>query len=597
MAKVKLSQTMEEALSYLGRSAYRAHMEPERRTLEALERRGMIQWNMEAFTSRVHDSTRLWEITLYGWAWLKENLDQDRPADAGRLTVEEALADTVVDVEQGGDIVHMYSAEEFDARIKSAARYGNGLLVHPEHDPSGITAAMVKAGLAKSDGCPTEEYASYRLTALGLERAGLPVSAAVAALGEDTDATRYTGTVRTAGRTSVVADFPEYPVQERVRVAVPEGHGLEIGSRVLIDSRGFWVVPMDEAAAEDVEPFESPAVFLAAPNVSEAGFRAVRSALNKPYGRIPGTVKTATVEALARRGWAELAPVHLVHDSDASSEGFRRGYDWVLTRQAFGSCGRSPVADPGRLTKEEALAEAYAEDFAADSAAMRYVAIVRTCGQDSVGVELEATDAPSGPRAVVLVPKGHHLQPEDRILVNGSLELVDGLEADVPLPRRVPGATNPPNMAADPEAPRRDGWLPEVPAEAYGPDSVPLDEPVTGTAADQLRDDLYVDRAAWRASSAGFHRLGQMMGEQVRQRNVRLEALVTGFRMAFQPGGDDPREADTVRGDDTLPMVYQGVRVPDDIAENWHGVAAISWSRGVQAAAVAVLNANRKTEN
>lgn len=349
----------------------------------------------------------------------------------------------------------------------------------------------------------------------------------------------------------------------------------------------------------DTEPFESPAVFLAAPNVSEAGFRAVRSALNKPYGRIPGTVKTATVEALARRGWAELAPVYLVHDSDASSEGFRRGYDWVLTRQAFGSCGRSPVADPGRLTKEEALAEAYAEDFAADSAAMRYAAIVRTCGQDSVGVELEATDAPSGPRAVVLVPKGHHLQPGDRILVNGSLELVDGLEADVPLPRRVPGATLEAEFKGNGHIP------PEVRERQESAYREMLGEPLYGSAADAVAQErdaaedtgLYVDRDAWRASSAGFHRLGQMMGEQVRQRNVRLEALVTGFRMAFQPGGDDPREADTVRGDDTLPMVYQGVRVPDDIAENWHGVAAISWSRGVQAAAVAVLNANRKTGN
>jgi hypothetical protein len=97
----KLSQTMEEALVYLGRGAYRAHLEPEKRTLLALERRGMIRWSTNAELGalgeyRVHDTTLLWTVTLDGWAFLKAAYGMDRPADAGRLTVEEAL-DSVED--------------------------------------------------------------------------------------------------------------------------------------------------------------------------------------------------------------------------------------------------------------------------------------------------------------------------------------------------------------------------------------------------------------------------------------------------------------------------------------------------------------------
>jgi len=92
MTKIKLSDTMEEALVYLGRGVYRAHLEPGNRTLAALESRGMIVWHTEAFTSPVHDSTRLWNVTLAGWAWLADQ-GIDRPADAGRMTLEEAWSD------------------------------------------------------------------------------------------------------------------------------------------------------------------------------------------------------------------------------------------------------------------------------------------------------------------------------------------------------------------------------------------------------------------------------------------------------------------------------------------------------------------------
>src|SRR5690242_10811867 len=97
----KLSSTMEEALVYLGRGAYQPHLEPATRTIIALEKRGMIRWSTEAELGRtgdvesyrVRDVLRLWVVTEAGWAWLKTEMDMDRPADAGRMTVEEALAE------------------------------------------------------------------------------------------------------------------------------------------------------------------------------------------------------------------------------------------------------------------------------------------------------------------------------------------------------------------------------------------------------------------------------------------------------------------------------------------------------------------------
>jgi predicted N-acetyltransferase YhbS len=164
----KLSQTMEEALVYLGRGAYRAHLEPERRTLEALERRGMIVWSTDAELGavgsyRIHDTTRLWDVTEAGWAFLAAEYDMERPADEGRLTVEEALELVLVD--DGA----MYDHTEVTARLRSAHRYGSGLLAHPDYDGSGITGFLVKLGLARLDG---EGLASsYVLSTAGEEAA------------------------------------------------------------------------------------------------------------------------------------------------------------------------------------------------------------------------------------------------------------------------------------------------------------------------------------------------------------------------------------------------------------------------------------------
>jgi hypothetical protein len=89
----KLSQTMEEALVYLGCGSYRAHLEPEKRTVLALERRGMIEWSETAEVGTTYDNTILWNVTATGWHFLWVAYSIHRPADAGRLTVEEALTD------------------------------------------------------------------------------------------------------------------------------------------------------------------------------------------------------------------------------------------------------------------------------------------------------------------------------------------------------------------------------------------------------------------------------------------------------------------------------------------------------------------------
>lgn len=166
----KLSQTMEEALVYLGRGVHRPHLEPEKRTVLALERRGMIVWSDRAELGavggyRVHDLTRLWDVTKAGWAFLAEAYGMERPADDDRLTVEEALEDVVVNDNR------MYSAQEITARLRSAHRYGSGNLANPASDSSGITAFFVELGLAVHTAEIDGVKYGYELTPAGEEAA------------------------------------------------------------------------------------------------------------------------------------------------------------------------------------------------------------------------------------------------------------------------------------------------------------------------------------------------------------------------------------------------------------------------------------------
>lgn len=137
MSKITLSDTMDAALQYLAWGVYRPHMEPAKKTLEALERRGMIRWTgLDTFRPEgspvpFHDNTRLWTVTLDGWAWLKANQDMDRPADAGRLSLEDALADAEqMDADQAqvdADLGAAYALED----AEELARTAPAVLVDP----------------------------------------------------------------------------------------------------------------------------------------------------------------------------------------------------------------------------------------------------------------------------------------------------------------------------------------------------------------------------------------------------------------------------------------------------------------------------------
>jgi hypothetical protein len=84
----KLSDTMVQALTDTasGRGFYRTRG----RTIRALEDRGLLGWDR---------STCDIVLTVAAWDFLKETQGIERPADAGRLTLEEALADAEADAD------------------------------------------------------------------------------------------------------------------------------------------------------------------------------------------------------------------------------------------------------------------------------------------------------------------------------------------------------------------------------------------------------------------------------------------------------------------------------------------------------------------
>lgn len=107
----KLSPTMEEALTYLGAGSYRAHLEPAKATLVALENRGMIEWASPLETGTTYDNTRLWNVTVAGWALLAE-WGIVRPADEGRTDWSDAI-----------DLAYQYEEDNRVAAADQASMY------------------------------------------------------------------------------------------------------------------------------------------------------------------------------------------------------------------------------------------------------------------------------------------------------------------------------------------------------------------------------------------------------------------------------------------------------------------------------------------
>ncbi len=115
MANTKLSQTMKSAMLNAGehRTGYAGGIPTN--TLGALMARGLVNL---APTSQIREiGTHV--VSVAGWDWLKAEYGIERPADEGRMTLEEALAD----VTWIGDLA--ISENEYAACLASWAQHGN----------------------------------------------------------------------------------------------------------------------------------------------------------------------------------------------------------------------------------------------------------------------------------------------------------------------------------------------------------------------------------------------------------------------------------------------------------------------------------------
>lgn len=154
MAKIKLSDAMETCLLWFAQDG-RHWTSPAKATLLALEKRGLIRWNGEAQAvapGYYHTADR-WILTLAGWEWLKETHDLERPADEGRMTLEEARADAEAIAEDdriaAADWDAAYALE--DAEALMAATFDAGRYTLDEAWNDAITQAANAITQAKDE--------------------------------------------------------------------------------------------------------------------------------------------------------------------------------------------------------------------------------------------------------------------------------------------------------------------------------------------------------------------------------------------------------------------------------------------------------------
>lgn len=146
-----LSPVMLDALLYGARQGYQGSIRTNRRTEDALERRGLITWDHE-----VRDSTGdRWlspVLTTEGWALVWYAAKVERPADEGRLPIGSALKEAydpttseAYKARQAGTRMLTFP-ESWTEAIHDAARnpYGRFRLATPGH----IVAALGARGLA-----------------------------------------------------------------------------------------------------------------------------------------------------------------------------------------------------------------------------------------------------------------------------------------------------------------------------------------------------------------------------------------------------------------------------------------------------------------
>lgn len=471
-----LSDVMLNSLVYLARGVHRVHAMPEQRTLKALERRGLIERAEPADLSwlesgRVH---LLWDVTPPGWAVLATQ-GIGRPADEGRLTLEEALEEANAWADRNNsdwgigrmeDIGRLTLEEALDAAYP--ARLGPV--------PAGTCCGMTYFS--------SEALADHR------------------AFQHDT-----------VGRLSV---------DEALDAAY------------------------EQETADD--PFAPEPVATALPEISQAAQGYVKGALSRPYGMLPKHLPHNLRAKLLETGLIEVSMV---------PKGRWLGYGYqerdVLTLRAFAHFGATMIPDTWRLSLLDALGHAET--------------LFRHGELDRLGIAWPLMGAdPQAYSDRLSAMMAEPVYGSAAAVLGESLRLTEQRDA----------------------ARRRE-------AEAW---AAPVQQR-TGLLGD---DDLYVNREAWKATSAAMDSMGKALADQARARTAAVEAVMglgsealDALRYARETAAQLRREAaergepysldrETVFADNGEPMTYQNVRVPADLVTDYYGTKAITWRRGVNAA-------------
>lgn len=367
-----------------------------------------------------------------------------------------------------------------------------------------------------------------------------------------------TATVRTVGQTDITVSDP---VGKVIRVKVPQGHHLQREDKVVIDARGFLV---NEYGDDALEPMAT-----ALPEISQAALGYVKGALSQPYGMLPKHLPYSLRSKLLETGLIETM---MVPKARWLGYGFQERD--VLTRKAFAHFGVEMVQDTWRLSLMDALG--HAEEM------------FGTRELDRLGIVwpadpyLENVKEPVYGSAAAVLGESLRITEEcDRLSASPWLTITGPFGAEeLARTRR--------------ETEERDAARIK---EAEHP-TAPVQQR-TGLLSD---DDLYVNREAWKATSAAMDSVGKALADQARARTAAVEAVMglgsdalDALRYARETAARLRREAaerdipnawdrDTVYADNGEPMTFQNVRVPVDLVADYSGLQAITWRRGVNAA-------------
>lgn len=475
MTNTKLSATMEEALVYLGRGSYRAHLEPETRTLMALERRGMIEWAEAAEVGTTYDTTILWNVTVAGWAFLWATYSIERPADAGRLTLEEALA------EAGGT----WLPEAGDGICGSCLTQQSDLNAHWS---TGCEAVDAPVGLAAGQPLPIRVPGATDLDAGRLTLTGALAEA-------------YTN----LGVTQMATDPAQGCVTFIGSGPTSTGQVTMFATRTVVDG---WLS---------------------------------RGLLHR---HTPGQTPT----------WHTVCDCPPVMATDPEPP--RR--DGWLDQEA----GSGPGAGPGLGDHRKMTS---ATNHLVQGASEFHKHLLEELDQAAYRIR---SIRPTSP-----LPIPEHVLRMKPAEVEDSIVIPDIDALDVSLSRVVQEA----NRLTE----TRDAFARKAVYREHTPE-----------------DDMYVDRAAWKAEETRIAALREQLRVSTRQRNTfearNGRAPMCGREMSTgrpcpQHTPEDTREQHTKRDTYGDPIAYRDVPVPADLAGHWYGVEAISWTRGVNASYVQAM--------